>query len=438
MTVYYDKERNRWRYNFRHQGKRYSGYCIHPKTQALAGNKTEARAVEDIIRGKLKEQPAAVPSVRHYYTLAEAMAAYYKRKQGRIDLRDSKKMSPEILAFFGTDCDLKKVKERLPEYLDFACKQKIRVFMGKDVEGNRKFKETDRFRSPAQVNNYIAFLGRVVRAFRKSLPEDQRPLVPEDLEPDYLKTPKRLPTPLYLSDMKKILDELDPVEHAHLRLGFLLAINTGMRESEITDIRDKQYIQEVRLIILDTQQTKSDAARPIYISDLVHEILMECRARGDSLWQALENNPGLQAEYSQKYGIESRGDIPFILYQPRGKNELRPVRKLWARAWREARERAGVSKRGHDTRGGFVTDLLSDNTDLMSTKELAGHQNIQTTMIYARAANSNMRDAVERQGKRMAEMMELHTKVAHRKDTTASENIITLKSLKKNGGRGRD
>ena len=44
----------------------------------------------------------------------------------------------------------------------------------------------------------------------------------------------------------------------------------------------------------------------------------------------------------------------------------------------------------------FVSNLLMQGVDVRAVKELAGHQNIQTTMKYAHLAPGHLEDSVER------------------------------------------
>lgn len=53
MTVYFDKQRDRWRYDFEHNGIRQSGTCIDPKTGKRVVSKNTALLAEQAIRQAL-------------------------------------------------------------------------------------------------------------------------------------------------------------------------------------------------------------------------------------------------------------------------------------------------------------------------------------------------------------------------------------------------
>jgi integrase/recombinase XerD len=60
-------------------------------------------------------------------------------------------------------------------------------------------------------------------------------------------------------------------------------------------------------------------------------------------------------------------------------------------AVKEAAKRAGVTKNVcvHTLRHTFATHLLEDGIDIVSLKELLGHENIETTMIYLHVAQND-------------------------------------------------
>lgn len=64
-------------------------------------------------------------------------------------------------------------------------------------------------------------------------------------------------------------------------------------------------------------------------------------------------------------------------------------------AVKEAAKRAGIRKEVHvhTLRHTFATHLLEDGLDIVTLKNLLGHENIETTMLYLQVAQLNTRPA---------------------------------------------
>ena len=57
---------------------------------------------------------------------------------------------------------------------------------------------------------------------------------------------------------------------------------------------------------------------------------------------------------------------------------------------KQALKRAGINKTGvclHTLRHSYATHLLEDGLDIVSIKELLGHEHIETTLVYLHVAN---------------------------------------------------
>lgn len=194
---------------------------------------------------------------------------------------------------------------------------------------------------------------------------------------------------------KKYLEGFDEKLHAHTRLAYILCVQTGMRARECAQIRDRQYYEEEQVLALSPDQTKTATGRFVHVNDVAHKALMECRRLGDYLWEVLEQYPHIFEEYRQKYNIHTRGDIHFILFRRNGTGVPRPVKHVATTAWKRVKKEVGIDYRWHDTRAAFCTDTLGSNGDLNAVRQLAGHQDIQTTQKYLHASDPHLRKAVK-------------------------------------------
>lgn len=392
MTTWFDKDRRRWRYHFQLQGRRKTGYCIHPVDGQEATNKKAADRIEALIHESLKKAPAAAAARAAGYTLAEACAWYLENRAKHLAEYDTiVSRVGEYLAYFGSGRDVSTISaENIVEYTEWCRQQKQRVWMGAQGQA-RKFKEGAKTRGVVTVNKYLKTLRLVL--FRTPA----KKYLQDDLEFQLLKEPKRDPTPIdYDTAVPAIMAKAAP----HLQLAIIICVHTGMREGELLSARAYQWNERQRIINLDAT-TKSRKARPVYVNEIAFQAVKRAIADGDRLWQALQADPVQAAAYARDYGIQGRGDIPLILYEagpgePEYGQLPRPIAKLKT-AWRGALKRAGLSGkvRFHDTRASFCTYLAHLGRDILDIKTLAGHEDIDTTMRYVKAAKATQRAAVD-------------------------------------------
>lgn len=384
MTVYWEKARKAWRYDFYRERKRHTGYCIDPVTNQPARTKREARDAEAAVRkvlGKPGQGEAGAP-IAGVYTFAEA-AADWARHVGRHQRSwtSVKGRVAELVQWFGADRALVSIDESLiADYVAWARQQKVRRYQG----GPRKlatmgkrvaWRDTGRTRSPATVNRYLATLSTVLRrAHDRRDPVNRSRLLPELPRVRELEEPEAAPNPIPPEHTRAILAAAAP----HLFDAIVLAIHLGPRLNEILRLDVTMPDFENRVVRLDSR-SKGKRADLLYMNEVAFQVLRRLHDRALSADQThllLYDPPAAEGE------------------PPRPPRPVKSLRTAWAGALR----RAGLDGRYsfHDLRANFATELARLGVNFRMVKDLARHRDLRTTLRYIKAADVEMADAVAR------------------------------------------
>lgn len=156
----------------------------------------------------------------------------------------------------------------------------------------------------------------------------------------------------------------------HALIALMLA--TGLRRSEVVDLDIDDYNNRTGL--LNIQQGKGNKQRSAYLDSKSRLIIRQ--------WQKL------------------RGNAPGKLFNPVGKTGNVLNRSLTSQSIYDiVKQRAEQAKLGnvrpHDLRRTFVTQLLEAGVDLNTTRQLAGHNSIQTTARYDCRSEKSQKKAVQ-------------------------------------------
>lgn len=387
MTVHFDKARQKWRYDFEYRTDRYQGYC-----EDSAGNpvtsKRAAKEAEAAVRLELKKN--GVKPKAKTCTLAEAAAWHVEHiSQHQKQRKKIAQRMGQLLEYFGPGRDMADISdEDIAQYVLDSRTIEIRTWLGgpaKKDQDETTWKGTGKTRCPATINKYLKLLKMLYK-----VPKVKKHCGPPEIK--LLKQPKRIPTPIDLTIAQKILDN----SASHVQRIIMIAVYSGMRETEIVTCRAR-HVNRVQRIIYLEPDTKSEEARAVYLNELAWQVVEACLVDGAALWQKLLADEAAAKFYAKQWGIHSEADIPLILFLPRGEGELpRPI-KHFHTAWRAGKRRAGVQSRVrfHDTRASFCSYLGQVSVNPLKIQRLAGHKDVETTMRYILGADDDLASSVE-------------------------------------------
>jgi len=174
-------------------------------------------------------------------------------------------------------------------------------------------------------------------------------------------------------------EEIDRlIECASLWLKPILIVlrNTGLRRHELLNLRWKDIDFDNKTILVTSRKTNS--FRIIPMNQELYQTL---------LW--LKDNYPLP--YMDKTIPRQVNQMDYVFCHPNG-NTLKEFKRSFYNACRKA----GIKAYPHLFRHTFASHLVMNGVDLVSVKELLGHTNITTTMIYAHLSPSYKANTVER------------------------------------------
>ncbi len=148
----------------------------------------------------------------------------------------------------------------------------------------------------------------------------------------------------------------------HLKPIVLVALNTGMRKSEILHLTWDRVDLKNRLILLD--RTKNGERREIPMNNLLVKLF-------SSLPRHLR--------------------VPYVFYN----NKQKPYKNV-TEGFQSALKKSGIKNfRFHDLRHTFASILVMAGVDISSVSELLGHTSIKMTQRYAHLSPAHLRKAVD-------------------------------------------
>jgi integrase len=153
----------------------------------------------------------------------------------------------------------------------------------------------------------------------------------------------------------------------HLKPLVLLAINTGLRRGELFSLRWADVNLSAKVVTVVAASAKSGSKRHIPLNAEALATLEAWRERAKS--------------------------TDGLVFPSIDGARLNNINKSWAGVIKIA----GLENfKFHDLRHTFASKLVQAGVDLNTVRELLGHSEIATTLIYSHLSPGNLRAAVER------------------------------------------
>lgn len=387
MTIHFDPDRRRWRFDFWRDGVRHRGYCLDQEGRP-AGNKTEARRAEERIKARLQAMPGATAQARADEPIfGYAADLYLAQAAGGRHAGNQQVYMAELLRWFGPDAPIAEIEERVAAYNAWALAQPVRIWRGgarskADPGAARLWTDAGRTRSAATQNRYLDALRRAIRLYGEIRdPATGKPRLEWLPKIPALKEIQRIPRAVSDADLETIAG----AGAAHLVDAARLARHMGFRKTEMLSIELGQVDLANRCVWLKGEDTKGKRDEAVPANKAAMKILARRVAEARRLkipWLFWWVPPGLDADGRPK--------------------PPRPVRNLQT-AWEGAQRRAGLEHayRFHDLKASYVTGV-GRHASLRKTQELARHRDPATTMRYLAVLDGEGRDAVEAAGRDQA------------------------------------
>jgi integrase len=391
MTVYFDKRRNRWCYDFERSGKRYFDYASDPGTGIAASNKTEARKIEQIMKSRIES--GLKKSIIRSYTLAQAFAAYAgQAKKNESHWKNQRGYIADLISFFGINTPITEITEqKIWDYIAHSRCKKIKVWTGSSIKpsdaaeaglnAQELWKEIQRTRSDATINRYLDCLRKTIAiAIKIRDPVTGNPILLNPPTVPKLREIDHLPTPISPENLQAIIAHSPP----HLADAIMLTALLGLRRTEVFSLTTNQVDFNLRGLWLKGVSTKGKRDEFIEASAFAMQIIERLYLRAKSLNQ-----------------------INLILWERQKKDGIttwQPI-KAARRAWGTALDKAGLTgqHKFHNTKATFVTTAAMLMPQEVVQK-LARHKDYKTTQKYIRVVDSLRRDGVEAIGVKLGNL----------------------------------
>lgn len=326
------RKRSAWGYTLMVNGRqerKYDGaWSEHDARQALVVRQEE-----------LRKPPLAAPAERTVQELAQEYLTYKEQRGKRSLKEDTRILATRILPAFGSDLSVRALTaEAIAQY------------------ERRRAGEVSAF----TVANELTVLRHMLRLGRRWGYLEHVPDV------DMPKKPGGRLRYLELDEIARLIDACRESRNPYLAAIVAIAVNTGMRKSEILGLEWERINLSTATITL--YQTKSGKPRGVPVNRAVYDTLTELEPKAE----------------------ERRG----LLFRKSDHRAWGQIRTGFALALERAKIPAGF--RFHDLRHTCASWMVMKGASLKDVQEVLGHADYKMTQRYAHLSPAHLRAAVDR------------------------------------------
>lgn len=180
-----------------------------------------------------------------------------------------------------------------------------------------------------------------------------------------IKVPERLPIFFSKEEFQTLIDAIDQQDFKDL---IIFAVNTGLRQGELVNLRFKQIDFKGRTVILDNQFhiTKSKKVRTVPLNETAYNIIHKRYTGNDDCYVFTLNGDNIKQDYVvhkfKQYVIDA-GINPKLHF--------------------------------HSLRHTFASWLVQRGVSIFKVSKLLGHADVSTTQIYAHLNQIDLKDSVD-------------------------------------------
>lgn len=330
MSVYSKNEKYYCRFQI--NGERHHYLCNGAKSTK------EAKLIEDGFRYKIQQQQnGVIPENSQYIPLHKILKIY--SKYAEINNKDNTHKNSKISVikeFFGASKDVTKIKQT-------------------DIEEFRTFLRDKKKLTATTINKYVCVLSK---AYNLAIQND---LVVKNpcCNIKKLKENNEILRYLTIEEEKRLYSVLPP----HIEPIITCALQTGLRRSNILNLRWEQIDFDFRVIEIEKQENKGHKQIIIPITEKLMNVF-------------------------KTIGIKECG---YVFINPDTGKPYSTIRKSWI----SALKRADIKNfRFHDLRHTVGTRLIEKGVDIKTVQELFAHSSIVTTQRYVHTNFTRKRNAM--------------------------------------------